>query len=327
MSLFSGRIKTRKIAFFCREMAYSYDAGIPLLKGLELIAESTHNRRLRRVLRHVQAEIRNGASLSEAVAAQQQYWPDLFIHTLRAGEAAGRIKRVLYQLADHYEQCMSFRRALMKELLYPICLLVAAIIIGIWQAAMISMLGTTGGKMNFRVFAEAFARMSIPQIAGMVMPIAVLLLLWRLGVWQWIWMQVKTFVWPLSIMTRKLAIVRFNRALGLLLDSGLGAAHAIEYAAHSADNPHIAKRLLESLPRLELGATLTEAIAPCPYVSETECQMLHIGEVSGTLGKSLTKSAELIELETCYTLKMAIRMAGLVFFFLVVCILFGGLIF
>ena len=222
MSVFSGKIEACKMAFFCREMVYSYDSGIPLLNGLKLVAGSTHNRRLRRALRRMQTEIRDGASLSEAVVSQQRYWPALFIHMLRAGEAAGQIKRVLYELADHFDQYVAFRRAFMKQLLYPLCLLVAASIIGIWQAAMISMLRTTDGEMNFRVFAETFARLSVLQIAGIVIPLAVMLLLWRLGVWQWIWMHVKTFVWPFSMMTRKLAMARFNRALGLLLGSGLG---------------------------------------------------------------------------------------------------------
>ncbi len=314
------------MAFFCREMAYSYDAGIPLLNGLKLVAESAHNRRLRRVLRRMQTEIRAGASLSEAVASQRRYWPALFIHVLGAGEAAGQIKRVLYELADHFDQYVAFRQAFMKQLIYPFCLLVAASIIGIWQSAMISMLRTTGGKMNFKVFAEAFARLSVLQVAGMVVPVAVMLLLWRLGVWSWVWMQVKTFVWPLSMMTRKLAMARFNRALGLLLGSGLGATHAVEQAARTADNPYIARTLLKAIPRLETGATFTEAIAPCPYMSEAERQMLHIGEVSGTLGKSLTKSAELLEQEAFATLNVVVRMAGLVFIFLVVGMLFGGLV-
>lgn len=105
-----------------------------------------------------------------------------------------------------------------------------------------------------------------------------------------------------------------------------GAAHAVEYAAHSTDNPYIEKKLLESLPRLESGATFTEAIEPCPYMSEAERQMLYIGEVSGTLGQSLTKSAELLEQEAFATLKVAVHLTGLVFFFLVVGMLFGGLV-
>lgn len=315
------------MAFFCREMAYTYDAGIPLLNGLKLVAESTHDWRLRRVLRRMQDDIRDGASLSEAVASQQRYWPALFIHVLGAGEAAGQIKRALYEMADHFDQYVAFRRAFMKQLLYPFCLLVAGSIIAISQSAMIFMLRTTGGKMNFKVFAAAFARLSIMQVLGMVVPVAVMALLWRLGVWQWVWMQIKTFVWPLSMMTRKMAMARFNRALGLLLGSGLGATHAVEQAARTADNPYIARTLLKAVPRLESGATFTEAIAPCPYMSEAERQMLHIGEVSGTLKKSLTKSAELIEQEVFATLRVAVRLAGLLFFFLVVGILFGGLIF
>jgi len=315
------------MAFFCRQMAYSYNAGIPLLNGLKLVAESTRDWRLRRVLRRMQADIRDGASLGEVVASEQNHWPNLFVRMVSGGEVSGRLDRVLFSLADYYEQCIAIRRAVMKRLLYPFCLLVAAGIIGTWQAAMIFMLRTTGNRMDFGVFIREFSRLEALQLGGMAVQALVVMLLWRFGVWQWIWMGVKTFVWPFSMITRKLTMARFNRALGLLLGSGLGAAHAVEHAAHAADNPYITKTLLKALPRLETGATFTEAIAPCPYMSEAERQMLHTGEVSGMLEKTLTKSAELLEQNALFFTKVIIILAGPIFLLLVACMLFGGLIF
>jgi len=327
MSVFSGKIGPRGMAFFCRKMAYSYDAGIPLLNGLKLVSEPTRDRRLRRVLYRMHTDIRDGVSLSEAVASHRRYWPNLFVHMIGAGEVSGRIDRVLFDLADYYERCIAIRRAVMKRLLYPFCLLVAAAVIGVWKAAMIFMLHTTGNRMDFGVFIREFSRLGVMQLGGMAVQVLVVMMLWRFGVWQWIWMQVKTFIWPFSMITRKLAMARFNRALGLLLGSGLGATHAVEHAARAADNPYITKTLLKALPRLETGATLTEAIAPCPHMSEAERQILHTGEVGGTLKKSLTKSADFLEQDALFFTKVIIILTGPIFFLFVVCMLFGGLIF
>jgi len=121
-------------------------------------------------------------------------------------------------------------------------------------------------------------------------------------------------------------MARFERALGLLLGGGLGAGVAVGHAAPVTANPYIAKALLNALPRLERGATLSEAISPTAYMSDAERQMLHVGEVSGRLEESLTKSAELLEQEAISTVRILVRLLGLVLFFVVVGMLFGGIL-
>ena len=155
-----------------------------------------------------------------------------------------------------------------------------------------------------------------------VIIVIVVVILSRLGRWQWIWGALKTFVWPFRKMGRALAMARFSQALGLLLGSGIGVKTATERAARTADNPYITASLIQALPRLDRGATLTEALSPCRYLDPRVRETLYVGEQSGTLPVSLAKVAEQLDLEAMAAAHVATRVFEITVILLV--LLIGG---
>ena len=119
MSLFSSKISMNTMVVSCRQLAQTYDAGIPILKGIELATENTGDPKLRRVLLRMSHSIRTGATLGSAVDQERAHWPNLFVELVSAGEIGGQLKPILYELASYYEERVAIRRKVMTSLIYP----------------------------------------------------------------------------------------------------------------------------------------------------------------------------------------------------------------
>lgn len=321
MSLFSPKINVRTMAVFCRQMAQMYDAGIPVLNGLKLATESTPDRKLRRVVESMSVSISSGATLSQAVERERKYWPNVFIELVGAGELGGRLKPVFYHLADYHDRQVEMRLRVRNSMIYPCIQLTMlwCVVSLLWAIGL--MQGKTGGAFLIRVLLEQYLWLQITAAAVAAIALCAAVVLARAGMWRWIWGAMKNFVWPVSRMGRALAVARFCQALGLLLGGGIDAKKAVERAARTADNPYVTASLMKALPRLEQGATLTEALRPCKYLDPRVHEMLHVGEESGTLPKSLAKVAEQLELEALAATDVVIKVGEVVLLLLVACIL------
>ena len=91
MGLMTAEISARHLAPLCRQMATSYDAGIPVIRTLDLMADNAKDARSKRVLRAMAEDARGGATLGEAARRQQRYLPRFFIELLHSGELGGRL--------------------------------------------------------------------------------------------------------------------------------------------------------------------------------------------------------------------------------------------
>jgi len=307
VSLFSAAISMQSVAVFCRQMAQTYDAGIPVLNGLILATDATPDRKLRNVVNRMHHSIMGGSTLTQAAEQERKYWPNLFVELVSAGEMGGRLKDVLYHLAQYYDKRLEVRRKVLGSLVYPAIQLTVVWLVVSLLAAISRMQQSTGGQFRVDVLLSKYVQLQVAGLTVLIIVLAAVAILSRLGMWQWIWGAVKTFVWPFSRMGRALAVARFSQALGLLLGSGIDAKRATARAARTADNPYVTASLMEAMPRLERGSTLTEALSPCPYLDPKVREMLYVGEQSGTLDTSLAKAAEQIELEAMAAARVAMR--------------------
>jgi len=312
MSLVSPKIGLRSMVLFCRQMAQTYDAGIPLLNGLNLAAEATHDTRLRAVLERMRDGISRGDTLSAAVERERKYWPNLFIELVGAGEVGGRLKPIFYDLATYYEQRIEIRRKVIGAVIYPACLLTMLLLVATLIAAIGAMQAATGGAFDVDTLFKKFGLLLFVRLCILAGIGAVVVILARIGVWRWVTGAAKTFIWPFAGLSRKLASARFARALGLLLGAGLGARESVERAARTANNPFVTDNLMLALSRLDQGATLTEALTASPYLNPSVREMLYVGEQSGKLDAALDKAAEQLELEAMAEVYNKIRIGEVV---------------
>src|SRR3984885_3279133 len=133
LTRFSGsktdsRIRPADFLIFNQQFSTLIKAGLPILKTLDLLAERAAAPRLRPILRDVRQRVRDGALLSEALAAQGSF-PPVYVTAVTAGERSGNLTGVIDQYISYLRVSTGFRRALATALIYPTILVVAVIVI------------------------------------------------------------------------------------------------------------------------------------------------------------------------------------------------------
>ena len=129
LSQLSGQHRAKKIVLndfliFNQQFNTLVKAGLPILKALDLLAERAAAPRLRPVLQDVRQRVREGALLSEALAAQGSF-PPVYVTVITAGERSGNLTGVLEQYISYLRVSAGFKKALMTALIYPAILVVA----------------------------------------------------------------------------------------------------------------------------------------------------------------------------------------------------------
>jgi type IV pilus assembly protein PilC len=306
--VFSPKLSLRTMVPFCRHLATSHAAGIPILRSLELVTRQTRDARLKRVVSRMAESITAGSTLEQAAREQSRYLPRFFIELVGAGEIGGRLDEIFDQLANYYERMADLVRRIRGKFVYPIFLLVFLVLVSNFMAALSA--SSTEYGVDFtklgRVFAYNMGRLALYVMGAFV----VLVILSRMGLLGWVAGAISTFVWPLAPVTRKLALSRFTRALGLLLRSGVPVTEAVYKAAAATNNPYIERSLLRCVPAIQAGESVSTALSACPYLSEMAREMLYSGEESGKLDQHLEKIADIHEAEAMQSSKNLVVVMG-----------------
>ena len=310
MALLSSQIPLHRMVPLCRQLASMHHAGIPVLQSLVLAADQARSGKVRNLLRQMAFDIRQGATLHEAAAAQSKRLPRFFIELLGAGEAGGRLDMMLNDLADYYEDRLTMRRQIIGQLVYPaILLFVAWALIPFAMGAVRQGISGSSEAFNLAGYISVWALGRLFSALRIAVVVLVVLALFRVGIFQWVWGAFTTFAWPFSRVTRKLAMARFFRTLSLLFASGMNAVTSIERSAAVIANPYIERDLLQAIPAVRNGETLTEAFGRCRYVTRAAHEMLQVGEQSGKLDSLLRKLSEYFQEEALHALNAAIQIA------------------
>ncbi len=329
MGLFSKKIEARRLAPLCRQLATAYDAGIPILRTLEMAQREAKDRRVKNVLGGMHDDIREGATLGEAAKRHSDRLPPLLVQMLAAGEQGGRLDAMLNDLASYYEDRVAMRQKMMTMAAYPIVQLVVLWFLGTFALGLVGRVtaafGSRGGEVDLFGYFNDYVMFQVIALLVAVGAVLALALVARTGALRWFWGWIATFVWPLAPVTRKFALARFCRGMSLLLGSGVNTTQAIRSSAAVASNPYIERDLLRAVEPVKEGATLSEAFGTSRYLSSTAREMLEVGEASGKLEASLRKASDYHFNEASAALQVMTKV-GFVVLLLVVAGLIGYVI-
>jgi type II secretory pathway component PulF len=120
---FFTRIRRRDITVFTRQLADLLEAGLPLMRGLDVLWEQTDNRRLQEVLASLATQVKEGKSFSQALTLYPKIFSNLYVNMVKSGEVGGMLSEVLARLADFGENEEELRAKVRAALAYPILIL------------------------------------------------------------------------------------------------------------------------------------------------------------------------------------------------------------
>ena len=307
MGIISSQLSTKTLVPLCRQLATSYDAGIPILRTLEMVHKNTRDRAAREVLERMGRAIRNGKTLGEAARAQKDRLPPIMVELLASGEVGGNLDASLRDLAGYFEERQRMKRTIIGKSIYPALQLTAAWFLGSFALMLIRRMSFTDTSFSFNTYLDYYLRFQGAAMLLFGSGVAASVVLARLGIFKWVWGYVATHIWPLAPVTRRFAMARYFRSLSLLIGSGVPIVRALERAASTCANPYIERDLLKPVPLVAGGATLVEAFAHSEYLPETAREMLLVGEQSGKLEAALNKAAQYQMDEAVHAVNVATR--------------------
>jgi general secretion pathway protein F len=307
------RVPTTDRVMFTGELATLLQAGIPLDNALHMLEQTCGSAAFRRRVGAMRQAVQGGASVADALAAQGDVFDALYINLVRAGEAGGTLSTVMERLATYLENMAALRASVITTLIYPIILLVVAVISLI-------------GLMTFVVpqflplFADAGA--TLPWLTQFVFWIAQLLR----GYW-WLFLALgAALIWfgtqamedagrrqqidaallrapVLGNLLQALDTARFSRTLGTLLNSGVPLLSAITLAKGVIVNRILAAGIDDVSQNLHRGGRMAAALRVSAGLPTRAIQLIEVGEESGQLPRMLEKVAEIYDREVETKLK------------------------
>lgn len=303
------RVKTADLLIFTRQLSTIVSAGLPLLQGLDILAEQTDDPNFRTVIDSVATEVESGETFSDALRKFPKAFPDLYVSMVRSGEAGGDLDGVLLQLADYLEASEDLKRRIKSAMTYPVVafsmiILIAAGLI-IWVVPQFAeIFGQFGRKLPAPTQAliniSAFLRTwyAIPTIALVIAAIVISLRLYGatpIGRYNLDALKLRLPVF--GNLMRKVAISRFTRTLSTLTKSGVAILQALEIVERTAGNEVYARAIRQSADSVRNGETLADPLARAEVFPAMVTRMIAVGEKTGALEVMLMKISDFYDSE------------------------------
>ncbi len=311
LSQFSGAARERKIRpadflIFNQQFSTLIKAGLPILKALELLAERAAAPRLRPVLQDVRQRVRDGALLSEALAAQGSF-PPVYITAISAGERSGNLTGVIDQYISYLRVSTGFRSALLTALIYP-AILVATVILVLSYLVTYAMPQFAKLYQDLGVplpaMTQLMLNMAVPLrnyffvFAGVAVFLVAAVFLWTRTLDGALAIdRLKPKIPVVGDIWLKGEIAQFLRTLSTLLAGGTPLVSALQTSSAAIGSRLIATSVARASERVREGKSLSESLAETRLIPPLALEMIEVGEASGALSAMLTSVAEFYEEE------------------------------
>lgn len=300
------RIRSADVAVFTRQLAGMMRSGLPLLRALDIVAQSHANPAMGRLLAQVRADIAQGSPLSAAFAKHPAVFPPLYCHLVAAAETGGVLDDLLDNLARYLEKTQALKKKVQTALVYPAAvLLMAAVLLAVMMVFVLP------------AFANLYQGMGaqLPWPTRLVMGLSdvfraygwLLALLPAAAVWLLKRQYRRSAAFRLRAdggllrlpvsgrVVRQAVWARWARTLASLLAAGVPVLEALEAVAAAAGNGVFERATRAVKAEVAQGASLSSAMRASGVFSDLLLQMTAVGEESGALAHLLEKSAVFYE--------------------------------
>ena len=229
----SGKVKSKVLCTFTRQLATLVDAGLPLLRGLRVLERQERHPTLKNTIAELALAIEGGSTFSEALAQHPKVFNRLFVNMVKAGELGGVLEVVLTRLAEFMEKAQKIKGKVIAAMFYPIAvIIVATVIMGILMTIVIPKFkevfaGLAEGRQlpAWTRFVMAVSDLIKNHIVYTAIGIATFVILFMLfkstKFGRHVWDKFKLKMPIIGPVINKVAISRFTRTLGTLVSSGV----------------------------------------------------------------------------------------------------------
>lgn len=302
-----GGVPNNEIVVFTRQLSTMIDAGLPLVRSLDVLAEQQKNAMFKTTINQVKESVEAGSAFADSLSKHPKIFSNLYVSLVQAGEAGGVLDVILKRLADYLEKMESIKRKIRGAMVYPAIVIgVAVAVLGIVIifvvpvfAEMFKDMGTTLPTLTqIIVDISNFTRNNIIYILiGLaVVIVAVLTSYKRSEKVRRLYDAFLLKMWLIGNLIQKTAIARFCRTLATLTSGGIPILDGLQITAKASGNMIIEDAILRARNEISQGTTLADPLRREPKIfPPMVTSMISIGEQTGALDDMLNKIADFYE--------------------------------
>lgn len=305
-----GKPKLDDLILFSRQMYALAKSGVPIIRGLELIAGSTRNKVFAEALGNAADDIEAGQTLSAALSQYTDIFSPLYINIIRVGEETGKLDESFLRLYHYLDTDKVTLEKIKSALFYPATVLVAIVLaVTFLMAKVIPKFAMVFEK--FKLELPVQTRLII-EISNFVADYWWLLFIMSIGLIVGVRKYIKTDAGRLKWHEKKLSIphvgdillrallARFSRAFAMSHSAGVPILQALTTTGKAVDNDYVEIKIKNIRHDIERGETLTRAARSTDMFTPLVLQMLEVGEETGRLDEMMQEVAEFYEKEVAY---------------------------
>lgn len=298
-------VGTKELATFTKQLAVMIGAGVPILQALEIIFRSERNPILKRAVRNIAMDVKQGKTLSESMLRHPKIFDKLYCSLVKSGEVGGILETILVKLAEQIEKVEKIKQQIKSAMTYPaiVALVGAGVVWGLMFFVVpqfVGMLEETGQALPFITKVVIDVSDFVGKHTILIIPISVAAavifkqtIATKEGKAVFDGLMMKAPLFAGVVVKGNLA--SFCRTLSVLLGSGVPLIDAIDICVETVTNEVIVRDLVKVRKAVEQGKNLTDPIRKIPYFPEMLGQMMRVGEQTGQLDGMLAKIADVFE--------------------------------
>ena len=300
----SGKVKSKVLTSFTRQLATLVDAGLPLLRGLRVLEKQERHPTLKRILSDLATSIEGGSTFSEALAQHPKVFNRLFVNMVKAGELGGVLEVVLNRLSEFMEKAQKIKGKVIAAMFYPTAVMTVAVVILLVLmvfvvpkfktifADMLEGAGLPGFTLFVLAISDAIAN-NILGTLGVVIAFFILLKLFsKTKFGRRLLDKLKLNMPVLGPVFSKVAISRFTRTLGTLVSSGVPILQALTIVKETSGNVVVSNAVALVHESVKEGETITAPLEASNVFPPMVISMVDVGEQTGALPEMLMKIAD-----------------------------------
>ena len=297
-----GKSKIEDLLVLSRQLATMLEAGVTMLRSLDVITSQIQSKELYDAVKKIHDDIEQGASLSAALAKHPKIFNQFWISLAEVGEASGTMPLVLNKLAEHVEQEVAFKSAIISAMVYPMILFVVCIGAVVFFALVV-------GPQFEKIFNSMHAQLPLMTRAllgtfdfikhyflfifgGLFGLVVVLKAYFSTPMGE---LQFEQIVYHLPVIgdvTKLIVVERFAAQMAILTESGVPILYALEITEKLVDNKTCGLVVAQVREGVREGKGMADSLMESGFFPMMAVQMIKVGEETGELGKMLKHLAE-----------------------------------
>ena len=301
------RVRPQEVSMMTRQLATLLGAGLPLVPAIDALTSQTRSKSFKKMLGKIKDSIVEGNSFARSLSLFPGTFSALYINMVTAGETSGALEIVLERLADITEKQQALKNRIRSAMAYPILMsLIGVLVLFLLLAFIVPNITSIFTDMNQTLPAPTLFLIRISDIfkiywwiilIGIAAAVLILRRINKTVKGGYVFDKIKLQLPRLGLLTKKLAVARFSRTLGSLLENGVSMLPALGIVKNIVGNALIADAIEDASKEGGKGKGLGSALAESDIFPDLSIQMVQVGEQSGKLEEMLNKVADVFESE------------------------------